>query len=113
MPIVVNLPPEVEAQLQEKAVREEQDINLIAAEILTKVLASEAQELQKSIKGIQRGLDDFEAGRSRSFKEFAEEKRRQYKRSLKLNLDLSEKPTYSTRLQNQYICACRVRGKRE
>mgnify|MGYP006301750307 FL=1 len=78
MPIVINLSPEVEAQLQEKAARVGQDINLVAAEILTEVLASEAQELQESIKGIQRGLDDFEAGRSRSFKEFAEEKRRQY-----------------------------------
>ena len=78
MPIVVNLPPEVVLLLQEKAARVGQDINLVAAEILTEVLAYEAQELQESIKGIQRGLDDFEAGRSRSFKEFAEEKRRQY-----------------------------------
>lgn len=77
MPIVVNLPPEVEAQLQDKAAREGQDINLLAAEILTEVLASEAQELQESIEGIQRGLNDFEAGRYRSFREFAEEKRRQ------------------------------------
>lgn len=78
MPIVVNLPPEVEAQLQEKAAREGQDINLVAAEILTGALAYEAQDLEESIKGIQRGLDDFEAGRYRSFKEFAEEKRRKY-----------------------------------
>ncbi|MDY6803299.1 MAG: hypothetical protein SXA11_05765 [Cyanobacteriota bacterium] len=78
MPIVVNLPPEVEAQLQDKAAREGQQIDLVAAEILTEVLAYEAQELQESIEGIQRGLDDFEAGRYRSFGEFAEEKRRQY-----------------------------------
>ena len=76
MPIVINLSPEVEAQLQEKAARVGQDVNLVAAEILTEVLANEAQELQESIKGIQRGLDDFEAGRYRSFREFAEEKRR-------------------------------------
>ena len=74
MPIVINLPPEVEAQLQERAAREGQDIDFVAAEILTEVLASEAQELQESIKGIQGGLDDFEAGRYRSFREFAEEK---------------------------------------
>jgi predicted transcriptional regulator len=30
------------------------------------------------LTGIERGLDDFEAGRFRSFEEFAEEQRRQY-----------------------------------
>ena len=87
MPIVINLPPEVEAQLQERAAREGQDIDFVAAEILTEVLASEAQELQESIKGIQRGLDDFEAGRYRSFREFAEEKYRKYNLGLQEVMD--------------------------
>jgi predicted transcriptional regulator len=39
---------------------------------------SEARNRADAIAGIQRGLDDFEAGRFRSLEEFAEEKRRQY-----------------------------------
>ncbi|MBR8840750.1 MAG: hypothetical protein DSM106950_43995 [Stigonema ocellatum SAG 48.90 = DSM 106950] len=38
----------------------------------------EVQDSQEAIKGIQQGLDDFEAGRFRSFDEFAEEQRRKY-----------------------------------
>ncbi|NES25298.1 MAG: hypothetical protein F6K41_41985 [Symploca sp. SIO3E6] len=33
---------------------------------------------EESIQGVQQGLDDFEAGRFRSFQEFADEQRRKY-----------------------------------
>jgi predicted transcriptional regulator len=78
MAIVVTLSPETEAQLREKATRQGQDISIVAAELLATVLEWEAQDSQEAIKGIQRGLDDFEAGRFRSFAEFAEEQRRKY-----------------------------------
>ncbi|PMB22516.1 hypothetical protein [Fischerella thermalis] len=78
MTIVISLSPEVEARLREKAARQGQDVNLVAAELLTNVLEWEAQDSQETIEGIQRGLDDFEAGRFRSFDEFAEEQRRKY-----------------------------------
>jgi hypothetical protein len=50
----------------------------VAAELLAGVLEWESQDSVEAIEGIQRGLDDFEAGRLRSFDEFAEEQRRKY-----------------------------------
>jgi predicted transcriptional regulator len=78
MTIVISLTPEVEARLREKAARQGQDVNVVAAELLANVLEWEAQDSQEAIEGIQRGLDDFEAGRFRSFDEFAEQQRRKY-----------------------------------
>ncbi|MGK7929365.1 MAG: hypothetical protein AB4290_29685 [Spirulina sp.] len=49
------------------------DISVVASELLTKVLEWEAWDLEDAIAGIQRGLDDFEAGRFRSFEEFVRE----------------------------------------
>ncbi|WP_026733508.1 hypothetical protein [Fischerella sp. PCC 9605] len=78
MTIVISLSPEVEARLREKAARQGQDVSLVAAELLASVLEWEAQDSQEAIEGIQRGLDDFEAGRFLSFDEFAEQQRRKY-----------------------------------
>lgn len=76
MTIVISLSPQVEAQLREKAARQGQDVSLVAAELLASVLEWEAQDSEEAIEGIQRGLDDFEVGRFRSFDEFAEEQKR-------------------------------------
>jgi predicted transcriptional regulator len=78
MAIVVTLSPELEARLRDKAVRQGQDVSIVASELLANILEWEAQESEEAIKGIQQGLDDFEAGRFRSFDEFAEEQRRKY-----------------------------------
>ena len=78
MTIVISLSPEVEARLREKAARQGQDVSLVAAELLASVFEWEAQDSQEAIEGIQHGLDDFEAGRFRSFDEFAEEQRCKY-----------------------------------
>ena len=75
MTIVISLSPQVEAQLREKAARQGQDVSLVAAELLASVLEWEARDSEEAIEGIQRGLDDFEVGRFRSFDEFAEEQR--------------------------------------
>jgi predicted transcriptional regulator len=75
MTIVISLSPEVEARLREKAARQGQDVSLVAAELLTSVLEWEAQDSEEAIEGIQRGWDDFEVGRFRSFHKFAEEQR--------------------------------------
>jgi predicted transcriptional regulator len=69
--IVVSLSPELEALLREKAARQGQEISLTAAEILANALAWEIQDSEEAIEGIQQGLDDFEAGRFRSFDDFA------------------------------------------
>ncbi|WGV27244.1 hypothetical protein [Halotia branconii] len=78
MSIVITLTPELEALLRDKAARQGQDISLVASELLASVLKWEAQESQEAVKGIQQGLDDFDAGRFRFFHEFAEEQRRKY-----------------------------------
>jgi predicted transcriptional regulator len=78
MSIVISLSPEVEARLREKAAQQGQDISLVAAELLARILEWEFLDSQEAVAGIQRGLDDFEAGRFRSFDEFAQEQRRKY-----------------------------------
>ena len=78
MSIVVTLSPELEALLRDKAARQGQDINLFASALLASVLGWEVQDSEEAVKGIQQGLNDFEADRFRSFHEFAEEQRRKY-----------------------------------
>lgn len=78
MAIFVSLSPEVEARLREKAAQQGQDVNLVAAELLARILEWELQDSEAAVAGIQSGLDDFEAGRFRSFNEFAEEQRRKH-----------------------------------
>ncbi|NJK49057.1 hypothetical protein HC931_13515 [Candidatus Gracilibacteria bacterium] len=78
MAIVVTLSLELEALLYDRAARQGQDVNLVASELLASVLAWEEQDLEEAIQGIQQGLDDFEAGRFRSFEKFAQEQRRKY-----------------------------------
>ncbi|MBD1940256.1 hypothetical protein [Microcoleus sp. FACHB-68] len=78
MEIVVTLSPEVEARLREKAARQGQALNLVAAELLANILEWEMQDSQEAVEGIQRGLNDFETGQFRSFDEFSSEQHRKY-----------------------------------
>jgi len=78
MAIVITLSPELEARLRDKAVRQGQDVNLLASELLANILEWEAQDSEAAIKGIQQGLENFETGQFRSFDEFAQEQRRKY-----------------------------------
>nr|WP_290226773.1 hypothetical protein [Trichocoleus desertorum] len=78
MSIVVSLSPEIEAQLRQKAAQQGQDVSLVAAELLARILEWETQDSEEAVVGIQQGLDDFEVGRSRSFQEFAEEQHHKY-----------------------------------
>ncbi|MBN4005813.1 hypothetical protein [Nostoc sp. LPT] len=78
MPIVITLSPELEALLRDKAARQDQDVSLVASELITSILEWEVQESEEAIKGIEQGLDDFEAGRFRSFHKFAQQQRRKY-----------------------------------
>ncbi|MEA5471641.1 hypothetical protein [Spirulina sp. 06S082] len=78
MTIVLNLSLEVEAKLKEEATRQGKEISVIASELLTKVLEWEAWDREDAIAGIQKGLDDFEAGRFRSFDEFTQEQYRKH-----------------------------------
>ncbi len=78
MQIVVSLTPELEALLRDRAVQQGQDVNLVASELLATALEWEMRDSEEATKGIQQGLDDFEAGRFRSFEQFAQEQRRKY-----------------------------------
>lgn len=78
MAIVISLSPEVEARLRAKAAQQGRDVNLVAAELLAGILEWELQDSEEAVVGIQRGLDDFEAGRFRAFDEFAQEQRHKY-----------------------------------
>jgi predicted transcriptional regulator len=78
MTIVIHLSPKLEALLRNRATQRGQDINFVASELLASALEWENQDSEEAIKGIQQGLDDFEAGRFRSFQDFAEEQRCKY-----------------------------------
>ncbi len=78
MAIVVTLSPELETLLLDKAKQRGQDVNFVASELLAGVLEWGEQDSEEAIKGIQQGLDDFEAGRFRSFQDFAGEQRHRY-----------------------------------
>ncbi len=78
MAIVVTLSPELETLLRNRAAQQGQDVNFVASELLASVLEWEAQDSEEAIRGIQQGLDDFEAGRFRSFQDFSEEQRHKY-----------------------------------
>jgi predicted transcriptional regulator len=76
MAIVVTLSPELEALLHDRAAQRGQDVSFVAAELLAGEW--EEQDSEEAIKGIQQGLDDFEAGRFRSFQDFTEEQHHKY-----------------------------------
>ncbi len=78
MAIVVSLSPELEARRKGKAAQQVQDVSFVAAQLLEAILEWEVQDSEAAIKGIQQGLEDFEAGRFRSFDDFAEAQRRKY-----------------------------------
>jgi predicted transcriptional regulator len=84
MSILISLSPEIESQLQEKAISQGRDISLVANDYLSRAMELDDLELQESIKAIQEGFDDFEAGRSQSFQSFVEEQRS--KHGLSINL---------------------------
>lgn len=71
MSIAISLSPEIETLLREQADRQGQDISFVAAQLLTRILEWEARDSEEAIEGIQKGLNDFESGRFRSFDEFA------------------------------------------
>jgi predicted transcriptional regulator len=90
MPIVISLTPEVEARLRDKAAREGQNVSLLAAELIANALEWEMQDVQEAVEGIQHGLNDFEAGRFRSFDDSAKEQEKQTKIVIQLQLWLDE-----------------------
>jgi predicted transcriptional regulator len=73
MPIVVSLSPQLEALLRQRATQQGQHVDVVASELLAWALVQ--PDAEAAVQGIQRGLDDFEAGRFRPFQDFAQERR--------------------------------------
>ncbi len=78
MTITINLSPDLETKLQDKALQEGKEINQVITELLTTLIEWEIEDSKEAIKGIQRGLSDFEQGNYRSFDEFAKEQDAKY-----------------------------------
>jgi predicted transcriptional regulator len=78
MTITLNLSPDLEAKLHNKASQEGKEINQVITELLTTILEWEIEDTKEAIKGIQRGLTDFESGNYRNFDDFAEEQTKKY-----------------------------------
>ena len=78
MAITISLAPDIEARLHARAAQQGQNINTLAAELLTQLIEWEQQDTEEAIAGIQRGLDDFATGQARSFQDFANEQRQKY-----------------------------------
>lgn len=78
MTIIVTLSPELEELLRNRAMQLGQDVNLMASKLLASALEWEEQDSEEAIKGIQQGLDDFEAGGFRAFQDFSDEQRHKY-----------------------------------
>jgi predicted transcriptional regulator len=76
--MTITITPEVEARLREKALRDGQDVSIIANTLLAEALAWEAQDYAEAVEGIRRGIEASDAGRVRPFAEFAAEMRAKY-----------------------------------
>ncbi len=62
MSITLDLPPKIEALLRQCAESTGQDISQMALAVLTLGLSLDDQDFFEALKGIQRGLNDFEQG---------------------------------------------------
>jgi hypothetical protein len=86
MSITLDLPPKVEALLRQRAESTGQDISQMALAVLTLGLtlglSLDDQDFFEALKGIQRGLDDFEQGQFSSLEDFIAEQNQKYGLSL-------------------------------
>lgn len=83
MSITLDLPPKIEALLIQRAESAGQDISQMAIAALTLGLSLEDDDFFETLKGIQKGLDDFERGQFSSLEDFVREQNQKYGLSLK------------------------------
>lgn len=86
MSITLDLPPKIEALLRQRAQSTGQDISQMAIAVLTLGLSLDDNDFFEALKGIQRGLDDFEQGQFSSLEDFIADLHHLLKTTL-LNLD--------------------------
>ncbi|MBD2203268.1 hypothetical protein H6G33_05270 [Calothrix sp. FACHB-1219] len=80
--ITIDLPPKIEALLRQGAQSTGQDISQMAIVVLTLGLSLDDSDFFEALKGIQRGLDDFERGQFSSLEDFIAEQNQKYGLSL-------------------------------
>ena len=78
MTITINLAPDEEAKLHQKAVREGLNAEAVAHDVLVQALEWDAIDRAEAVAGIQRDLEDFAQGRFRRFSGFKAEQRAKY-----------------------------------
>ncbi len=82
MSITLDLPPKIEALLQQRAESTGQDISQMALFVLALGLSLDDHDFFEALKEIQRGLDDFEQGQFSSLEDFIAEQNQKYGLSL-------------------------------
>ena len=66
MTITLNLEPDMEAYLREKAIREGQETEAVAQALLAWAMDWEAQDQAETLESVRRGLEANDAGHVRS-----------------------------------------------
>ena len=82
MSITLDLPPKIKGLLRQRAESTGQDISQMAIAVLTLGLSLDDNDFFEALKGIQRGLDDFERGQFSSLEDFIVEQNQKYGLSL-------------------------------
>lgn len=82
MTLILDLPPQIEAILQQQAASMGQDINSLALAMLAYGLSADNCDFLEAVQGIQKGLDDFDGGRFFSLEDFVAEQNKKYGLSL-------------------------------
>ncbi|MBE9078282.1 hypothetical protein IQ241_13435 [Romeria aff. gracilis LEGE 07310] len=87
MSITLDLPPQIEALLRQRAETTGQDIGQIAVTVLTWGLSLSDADFFETLNGIQRGLNNFEQGQFSSLDDFIAEQNQKYGLSLRGRLE--------------------------
>src|SRR4051794_17740123 len=75
MTITIELAPEIQGHLDEKAAREGKPVDMVAREVLSEALQWEARDREEATAGIRRGLDAGVAGEVRPLSQVIAEAR--------------------------------------
>jgi hypothetical protein len=78
MSITLDLPPQIETLLRQRAETTGQDMGQIAIAVLTWGLSLNDEDFFETLNGIQRGLDDFEQGQFSSLDDFVAQQNQKY-----------------------------------
>ena len=78
MTITIELNPDAEERLRDKAAREGRRAEAIAAHVLANALEDEAREWAAALEGVRQGLEDSRAGRATPLEEWDAQMRAKY-----------------------------------